>query len=70
MAKKAKKKRAKQKTPRSYMMVIRVDVPTHLIRRGLKVSRVFGYLPGDGLRCDLEVLNAYYDMRGQPNALT
>lgn len=73
MAKKMKKpkkvKRAvkKKRRPRSYMMVIRVNVPANLVPR-LKVRNVVGMYDRDRF-CTLEILNAYYDKIGQPNAM-
>lgn len=64
MAKKIAKKRARK--PKSYMMVIRVSVPAKLVP-GLKVRNVAG-IYGDRF-CTLEILNAYYDKAGQPNAM-
>jgi hypothetical protein len=59
------KKRAKR--PTSYMMVIRVSVPAKLVP-DLKVRNVVGIYGRDRF-CTLEILNAYYDKAGQPNAM-
>lgn len=58
----------KRKRAKSYMMVIRVRVPAELVPR-LAVSNVFGVVPGDRWSYSLEILNAYYNKVGQPNAM-
>ncbi len=64
-----KRKTAKRRKPKTHMMVIRVAVPARLVP-ALKVMRVLGLIPGRYFPHELEVLSAYYDMRGQPNART
>jgi hypothetical protein len=64
MAKKSKKRPKKAK---SYMMVVRVSVPAKDVPH-LKIHDVFGIDKNGNLR-DLEILNAYYDKTGQPNAM-
>ena len=49
------------------VMVIRVSVPASLVPR-LKIRNVVGMYDGDRF-CALEILNAYYDKEGQPNAM-
>lgn len=65
MAKKIAKKRVRK--PKSYMMVIRVSVPAKDVPT-LKIWGVYG-VDKSNTRRDLEVLNAYYDKTGQPNAM-
>lgn len=69
MAKKRKvaKKAVRRRKPKSYMMVIRVAVPAKLVPE-LKVARVYGLSPTSHIHYDLEILNAFYDKPGQPNA--
>lgn len=62
-----KRKTVKRRKSSSYMMVIRVSVPARYADR-MKVSRVEGILPEAGPPHSLEVLSAYYDRPGQPNA--
>ncbi len=64
MTKKAKKR---VNRPKAYMMVIRVSVPAKDVP-SLRISDVFG-IDGKGNLRDLEILNAYYDKTGQPNAM-
>lgn len=58
----------KRKKAKSYMMVIRVRVPAKLVPK-MKVSKVFGAVAGDQWSHDLEILNAFYDKTGMPNAM-
>lgn len=60
-----KKKKAQKRKAHSRMMVIRVSVPWRDAPE-MKVCRVYG-LGRVGYQ-ELEVLSAYYDMPGQPNA--
>lgn len=61
-------KKAKRKIKkRPAMMVIRVAVPARHVPT-MKVLRVLGTTPGRLIAHDLEVLSAYYDAPGQPNA--
>jgi len=62
-----KRKTAKKRKPKRYMMVIRVAVPARLAPK-LKVMRVLGKIPDRGFQHDLEVLSAFYDMPGHPGA--
>lgn len=66
MAKKAKVKKRKRRAS-SYMMVIRVRVPGHRVP-GMRVHGVVGQ-DDRGWLYHLQVLNAYYDTEGQPNAM-
>lgn len=66
MAKKRVVKRRRK--PASYMMVIRVRVPAK-DAKDLKPYRVLGFKPGSEIIHDLEILNAYYDRPGLPNAM-
>lgn len=75
MAKKMKKPKPKRTTvkkrvvrPKSYMMVIRVAVPAK-DAKDMRVLKVWGLKNGRGYAHDLEILNAYYDRAGQPNAM-
>lgn len=76
MAKKMKKPKPK-KAPvkkrvlraKSYMMVIRVAVPAKDVK-DMRIWSVWGLK--DGTRApayQLQILNAYYDRPGQPNAM-
>lgn len=71
MPKKAKvvrKKRikvARKRRPKSCMMVIRARVP---LGDDIRVHQVLG-LSANGTLYNLEVLNAYLDYEGQPNAM-
>jgi hypothetical protein len=65
--KKAKKSKRKPRKPTSYMMVIRVAVPARHVPT-MKIERVWGRTPRAFFAHDLEILSAYYDMPGQPNA--
>lgn len=73
MAKKVKaakvKRSAKKRTQRIDwgQMVIRVKVPRADIKAGMKAYVVTGLSPG-GIPRRLEILSAYYDAPGQPNA--
>jgi hypothetical protein len=67
MSKTAKKAKKRVTRPKSYMMVIRVSVPAKLVPR-LKVRNVVGMYDRDRF-CTLEILNAYYDKTGQPDAM-
>lgn len=64
MAKKAKKR---TRIAKSYMMVIRVSVPAKDVP-SLKIMDVYGLDKNGNLR-DLDILSAYYDKGGQPNAM-
>lgn len=67
----AKKKKAKKiqrrRKPTTYMMVIRVAVPARYVP-DMKVAQVTGATKDFRIRHDLQILNAYYDMHGQPDA--
>jgi hypothetical protein len=67
MAKKAKPAK-KRKPPTNCMMVIRVSVPRRDVKRGLKVVSVYGSVQSARYLRKLEILNAYFDIPGVPNA--
>lgn len=75
MAKKMKKpkkvKRAikKKRRPKAYMMVIRVSVPERDVKEGMRIWTVWGLKNDRAPAHELQILNAYYDMAGQPNAM-
>ena len=64
----AKKIRRKRRAKPCRMMVIRVSVPGNLVP-DMKLWRVVGIDTTRARLYTLEMLSAYYDMRGQPNAL-
>lgn len=63
---KATKKRARR--PKSYMMVIRVNVPASDVK-DMRIWSVWGLKNGRAPAHELQILNAYYDKVGQPNAM-
>lgn len=62
-----KKKTRRKRKPKVYMMVIRVAVPACYVD-DMKVAQVIGATKDFRVRHDLEILNAYMDRPGQPNA--
>lgn len=67
MATKKKRKTTRKRKATSHMMVIRVSVPAKHVPT-MKVLRVLGITPRRLIPHDLEILSAYYDKAGQPNA--
>jgi len=68
MAKKAVKKKAKKRVRQNWcQMVIRVRVPIKEAK-AMRVWQVLGVRDDRGPPWSLEVLSAYYDLPGQPNA--
>lgn len=67
MAKKTKTAK-KRRPPATCTMVIRVSVPKRDVKRGLKVVSVYGSVQTNRYLRQLEILNAYFDIPGVPNA--
>lgn len=67
MTAKKMKKTKRPRKPISYAMVIRVSIPAQYVP-AMKALRVLGTTPGRIIPHDLEILSAYYDKEGQPNA--
>jgi hypothetical protein len=65
MARKLKPKRKTKWARPSRMMVIRVAVPARDVPE-MKACRVYGV--ASGRYQELRILNAYYDVSGQPDA--